>query len=124
MIDWRRFCDGARDVRIDGDAMVVDLGRGRLHRIDVRSVHDAVELSGVVARRAIVDRIEDGALAAWTRNRAGSLVGFRLDNRGRLVGEAWVPGNGLTSDEFMFYVRSVASACDLFEFQLTGRDRE
>lgn len=124
MIEWRRFCDGSRDVELDGDALIVRLGRERQHRIDVLATNDALELSGIVARRAVVDEIEQAALAAWKRNRAASLVGFRLDDRGRLVGESWVPYGGLTKDEFLFYVRGLAAACDLFEFQLTGKDRE
>jgi hypothetical protein len=111
-------------MRVEGEAVVVDLGHGRRHRVDVRATGDALELSGVVARRAIVEETENAALAAWERNRAVSLVGFRLDNRGRLVGEAWMPTSGLSRDEFLFYVRSTAASCDLFEFQLTGKDRE
>jgi hypothetical protein len=124
MIDWRKLCAGARDVQIDGDAVVVTLGHGRKHRVDVESKSDAVELRAVVARRAVVDELETPALAAWHRNRSVSLVGFRLDERGRLVGESWVPGAGLTAPEFMVYVRGIATACDLFEFHLTGKDRE
>ena len=124
MIDWRKLCAGARDVQIDGEAVVVTLGRGRQHRVDVESKSDAVELRAVVARRAVVDEQENPALAAWHRNRAVSLVGFRLDERGRLVGESWVPGAGLTAPEFLVYVRGIATACDLFEFHLTGKDRE
>lgn len=123
MIDWRKLCLGARDVQIEGDAVVVTLGRERQHRVDVESKSDAVELRAVVARRAVVEQ-ENPVLAAWHRNRAVSLVGFRLDERGRLVGESWVPGAGLTADEFLVYVRGIAAACDLFEFQLTGKDRE
>jgi hypothetical protein len=124
MIDWRKLCTGAQDVQIDGDAVVVTLGRGRQHRVDVASKSEAVELRAIVARRAIVDEQDNPALAAWYRNRAGSLVGFRLDDRGRLVGESWVPGAGLTADEFLVYLRGIAAACDLFEFQLTGKDGE
>jgi len=35
------------------------------------------------------------------------LVGFRLDQKGRLVGEAWVPKAGLSGDEFLLYVERV-----------------
>lgn len=52
------------------------------------------------------------------------LVGFRLDQKGRLVGEAWVPKAGLSRDEFLLYVKRVADECDLFEYHLTGNDRE
>ena len=124
MIEWQQFCDGIRDVRLDGEGLLVSLGRGRQHRLHVRPGTDTIELFGIVARGSVADGIEDISLAAWQRNRATSIVGFRLDDRGRLVGEAWVPGAGLTKDEFLFYARSLATACDLFEFQLTGRDRE
>jgi len=124
MIEWHQFCDGIRDVRLDSNSIIVALGRGRQHRLQVRPNADAIELSGIVARRSMVDGLEDANLAAWRRNRATSIVGFRVDDRGRIVGEAWVPGPGLTKDEFLFYVRSLATACDLFEFQLTGRDQE
>lgn len=124
MTEWRQFCTGSRDVQLDGEAVIVQPGRGREHRIDVLTTSDAIELSGIVARRTAVDEIEQAALAAWKRNRAASLVGFRLDDRGRLVGESWVPCGGLTKDEFLVYVRNLAAACDLFEFQLTGKDRE
>lgn len=124
MTEWKRFCDGARDVQVEADDVVVALGRGRQHRLQVRPTPDALELSGIVARRAVADRIEDSSLAAWQRNRASSVAGFRIDDRGRLVGEAWVPLAGLTREDFLFYARSLAVACDSFEFQLTGRDRE
>ena len=124
MIEWRQFCDGVRDVRMDGEGILVALGSGRHHRLDVRPGTDAIELCGIVARRSVAAGIEDVTLVAWQRNRGTSIVGFRLDDRGRLVGEAWVTGAGLTKDEFLFYARSLAAACDLFEFQLTGRDRE
>ena len=124
MIDWRGYCNGARDLQIDGSSVVVTLGQARQHRVHVEPMADAVELSSVVARRAVVDQFDDTAVAAWQRNRGASLVGFRIDDRGRLVGESWVPGPGLTAEEFQIYVRSVAAACDLFEFHLTGKDRE
>jgi hypothetical protein len=87
-------------------------------------VSDAIELSSLVARPSVLAEIDSPSLAAWRRNRAASLVGFRVDERGRLVGESWVPTEGLTRDEFLLYVRGLAAACDLFEFQLTGKDRE
>ena len=49
MIDWRKLCAGARDVQIDGDAVVVMLGHGRKHRVDVESKSDAVELRAGIA---------------------------------------------------------------------------
>lgn len=52
------------------------------------------------------------------------LVGFRMDQKGRLVGEAWMPKVGLGREEFLLYVRRVASECDLFEYSVTGKDCE
>jgi len=112
------------DVKPGGDGLTVTFKNGRQHRIEVSPRPDLIELTGIVARASVVSSIEDVALAAWKRNRATSIVGFRIDKRGRLVGEAWVPNAGLTKDEFLFYVRGVGAACDLFEFQLTGKDRE
>jgi hypothetical protein len=42
-------------------------------------------------------------------------VGFKIDGRGRLVGEAWVPPAGLNREEWSVYVRAVARACDRVE---------
>ena len=124
MMEWRKLCSSARDVEVDGDSLVVSLQDGRRHRIDVRVSDDAVELRAIVAGRAVVESQEDAALAAWHKNRAVSLVGFRIDRNGRLIGETWIPQAGLTAAEFLIYVRSMAAACDLFEFQLTGQDKE
>jgi hypothetical protein len=124
MAEWQQFNRGAKDVEWDGECLRVEVGRGRQQRVHIKATIEAIEFSAVVARRSVVDGLDQPALAAWTRNRAASLVGFRIDNKGRIVGEAWVPRVGLTREEFLFYVRRTAAACDLFEFQLTGRDRE
>ena len=124
MMEWRKLCSSARDVEVDGDSLVVSLQDGRRHRIDVQVSDDSVELRAIVTGRAVVESQEDAALAAWHKNRAVSLVGFRIDRKGRLIGETWIPQAGLTAAEFLVYVRSMAAACDLFEFQLTGQDKE
>ncbi len=122
--EWREFCVGASDSAADDAGLTVQFSNRRLQRIDVCAGDGVIELRSVVARRAVAEHIEDVVLMAWERNRASSLVGFRADDRGRLVGECWVPTAGLTRDEFLFLVRRAAAACDLFEFQLTGHDRE
>ena len=66
----------------------------------------------------------DIAVESWLRNRAISLVGFSIDKKRRLIGEAWVPKAGLTAEEFRLYVRKIASGCDRFEHQLTGEDKQ
>lgn len=124
MIEWTRLCASARDIRVDGSAVIVSLDQARTQRVAIDASDDAIELTSVVARRSVVEQWDDTAIAAWQRNRGASLVGFRIDKAGKLVGESWVPGPGLTTDEFQFYLRSIAAACDLFEYQLTGTDRE
>ena len=124
MIAWRKACAEAKDVAIERDVIVVSLGRDRKHKVEVEAKGDAIELRAVVARRSEVEKHHGATLAAWNRNRSSCLVGFRIDQRGRLLGESWAPVAGLTADEFLLYVRNLAAACDLFEFQLTGEDRE
>jgi hypothetical protein len=124
VIEWLQFCVGAPDLAPDDAGVTVQFSNGRRQRIDVRPGEGVIELRGVVARRAVAVQIERVALVAWERNRASNLVGFRVDDRGRLVGESWVPTCGLTRDEFLFHLRSAAVSCDLFEYQLTGKDLE
>jgi hypothetical protein len=78
----------------------------------------------IVARAADCRKFPDAEMQAWLRNRAVSLVGFRVDERGKLVGEISAPKVGLSADELQFLVRHLATECDRFEFQLTGEDRE
>ena len=124
MPDWLQFCRGAADVSVDADGVQVIASNQRRHRVGVRETADTYELTGVVARPAALSAVSDVPLRAWRRNRGMQLVGFRIDHRGRLVGEAWVPKAGLGREEFLTYVRRVAAECDLFEYHLTGKDRE
>ena len=109
---------------VDGDGVNVITHGERHHRIEIRDTADTYELTGLVARLAALSAIPDVPLRAWRRNRGMCLVGFRVDHKGRLVGEAWVPKAGLGREEFLIYVGRVAAECDLFEFHLTGKDRE
>ena len=122
--DWKKWCHGQADLEVDGDFVSLSLARGRRQRVHVADRGDALEVAGVVARRAVVQTIPDIQLRAWERNRTIHLVGFRVDARGRLVGEAWIPRSGLSADEFLYQVRRVAEECDRFEYVLTGRDLE
>ncbi|WP_441286821.1 YbjN domain-containing protein [Sorangium sp. KYC3313] len=121
--EWTRLCKGA-GFAIDGDEIEVRFADERHHRVRVDDEGDAFRVVGVVAQRAEVQRQENLALRAWRRNRSTQLVGFRLDDRGRLVGESWVPKAGLSGEEFAAYVRQVAAECDRFEYLLTGKDTE
>ena len=124
MADWKAFCRAADDMTFDGDVIVVTFPDQRSHRVVVDEADEVYEFSAVVARPSALYDIEDAPLRAWRRNRATQLLGFRIDRKGRLVGEAWAPKAGLSRDEFLMYVRRVATECDLFEYHLTGKDRE
>jgi hypothetical protein len=58
----------------------------------------------------------------WRRNRGTELVGFHIDRRRRLMGVTWVPKAGLAEAEFQLCVRTLATECDRYEFELTGQD--
>jgi hypothetical protein len=120
--DWKRWCRGHEDIARDGNGVIVTFVGGRHHRIDVSDAGEAYELTGFVARPATLQAIPNAYLRAWERNRTTKLVGFRINRRGRLVGEAWVPKPGLGADEFLHYVRRMAAECDRFEYILTGKD--
>jgi hypothetical protein len=121
--DWIRFCR-AKDLTVDEPHVDVRFRDERRHRVTVKDEGDAYLISGFVVRQAMVTSLPDLPIQTWIRNRATQLVGFRIDQRLRLVGEAWLPKLGLTSAEFQLYLRTVASECDRFEYILTGRDIE
>jgi hypothetical protein len=122
-VSWTPLCRG-RDLVISERGVEVVFADERRHRVTVEERDDAFLLSAIVARQSVVSSLKDVPLKVWQRNRATALVGFRLDQRGRLVGETIVPKIGLAADEFKLSVRSVATECDRFEFSLTGRDNE
>ncbi len=121
--DWRALCRGS-GVEVDGDEVVVAFGNGRSHRVQVRETDEAVEIHAIVARAAAVRDVPDLPLRIWRHNRASQLVGFRIDTRGRVYAEGWVPKAGLTAEEFQLVLRCVAVESDRLEFLLTGRDTE
>ena len=121
--EWSHLCM-APDLKCDAHHVDVTFGDGRGHRVNVEQQADAFVLSAIVVRQSKVALQSDLPVQAWLRNRAVALVGFRIDKRGRLVGEAWMPKIGLTAEEFQLVVRNVAVECDRFEYVLTGRDVE
>jgi hypothetical protein len=118
-----RWCK-VQGLRVDRDGIDVQFADERRHRVRVEEGTEELCLSGVVAGRDVLQGMEGLALRAWRRNRSTQLVGFRIDQEGRLVGEARVPTAGLSQEEFVIYVRQVAAECDRLEFLLTGKDVE
>lgn len=121
--EWSKFCQ-APDLAVEGPHIVITFGDDRRHRVTVEEEADQYFLRAFVVRQATVDSLPNLPIQVWERNRAVSLVGFRIDNRRRLVGEAWIPKAGVTESEFQLYVRTLAIEADRFEYALTGRDVE
>src|SRR5262245_61953615 len=124
MFDWRKVSREAGFSVVGGDVEVT-FADERRHRVTVEERPERRELRlwAVAAGPAMLpDDPEGPHVYAWKRNRLSDLVGFKIDGRGRLVGEAWVPLVGLDVEEWALYVRSVARACDRVEYLLSGRD--
>jgi len=124
MSDWQTFCRGSKDMIPDGKVIAVVIGDGRQQKVRVEAGVGVFELTSVVLRADALKDIPDAALRAWRRNRTTHLVGFKVDQKERLVATAWIPTPGVTAVEFVSQVRRLAREADLFENQLTGADRE
>jgi len=109
---------------VRGAEVTVDLPDGRRHRVSVDELDDGIRLTGRIATRGAIERLDSPELVIWLRNRTVPLVGFHFDKHGSLVGEARAPRVGLDADELCFYVRTVAAECDRLEALLTGEDVE
>jgi hypothetical protein len=121
--NWTQFCQAA-DLAVAHPHVDIKFGDDRRHRVTVQEEPGSYILTAFVVRQAVVSSLPNLPLDVWVRNRATTLVGFRIDNRGRLVAEAWVPKAGIRASEFQHYLRTLAIEADRFEYVLTGRDAE
>lgn len=120
--EWRRLTREA-GLRVHRHSIEVEFQDRRRQRVHVDEVDGpSLRLWSVVAPQRTVAHLDDPLLHAWRRNRLSELVGFSMDNEGRMIGETWVPIIGLTADEWTYYVTVVAKACDHLEYVLTGSD--
>jgi len=124
MTEWRAWCRAELDMEVQGEHVIVTLDDERVQSVLVTEEVDSLEFSSVVLRSGLTQSIPDVELLAWRRNRSMRLVGFKIDKRGRLVATAWAPLAGLTSSECTSLIRRLAREADLFEYQMTGADRE
>ena len=120
-LDWSLLCAGS-DFQVQGSEISVAFSDDRSHKVSLQESDYEYLLTAIVAWPAVVATIPDLAISVWQRNRTVSLIGFRIDKRGRLIAESCAPRNGLTADEFQFYVRHLAIEADRFEYMLSGRD--
>lgn len=117
--DWRSLARAAR-LQLEGDRVRVELPRHRSHLVRIEEHPDAWRIWAKSTREAGED--DSLHLLVWSRNRGESLVSLRIDERGHLLGETWVPVAGATADEFAEAVLAVAVECDRMEFVRTGKD--
>jgi hypothetical protein len=108
-------------VRDDSIEVAFDDGRRQVVHVE-ESKDGSLRIWSVAAHPAVVRDLVDPHLQVWRRNRVTELVGFRLDRRGRIIGEALPASVGITAKEWDLCVRAVARACDRFEYVLTGED--
>ena len=112
--DWRALSREA-GLTLAGDGFLVALGDGRQQQVFVEAADEqALRLWSVAGAPSRV--------AAAAIGESVHLVGFKIDGRGRLIGEAWVHMAGLDAAEWRVYVTAVAQACDRTEYLLSGRD--
>lgn len=121
--EWRRLSRDA-GLSLSGDTIEVGTNGGRQQQVFVDDANPTLlRVWSVATRPSMLQQLEDGPdVYAWRRNRLSDLVGFKTDGRGRLIGEAWVPTEGLDAGEWAVYVRTVAQACDRVEYLLSGKD--
>lgn len=123
--EWRKLATGADDVAVDRlrSAVEVSFTNGRRHVVRIAEEDDGYELEAVVAGPHETAELQDPYMTSWRRNRASRVVGYRVDARGRFCAHAWTPREGLTSEMFLFLVRTLAREADRHELLLTGADR-
>ena len=120
---WLDLCRGP-GLAIQGDTVEVSFRDGRKHRVRAEERDDTLFLSAVVVGAARAKEAEANEVLLWKHNHGTRLTSFRLDARGRVVGEAFMPLVGLTHEAVCFRVRIVAEECDHLERILTGKDLE
>lgn len=120
--DWKLLTrESGFKVSADG-AIRVPCGNERSQTVFVEPHEEAIRLcSNVVPRRHAPPQPE---LTTWKMNRYRELVSFKVVERGRIIGEVWLPDIGITVDEWRIAIRTLAMACDRLEYLWTGRDVE
>jgi hypothetical protein len=123
MNELERLARGARDVTVSGDRIEVQLPNGRVQRVGVEAGDQvAYRLTSIAVPARVLADLPSPEVRMWKVNRSSALVGFRIDPKGRLVAEAWLPRPGLSAEEFLSTIRRLATEADRVEYLLTGED--
>lgn len=125
--DWRSLARRADLSLTPADTTRIELEGGSAQTVELREHADSKTLrarSVIATKKTLAEASSDVAplLYAWQRNRLSDLVGFTIDGKGRLVGESWIPLEGLTPAELRLYLHELARVCDWHEFRLTAQD--
>lgn len=108
----------------DSITVQLDGGTSQVVKFRLDDSKHVLRATSIVARPSVLAAAASDSIYhyAWERNRLSDLVGFTVDARGRLIGQSWIPVEGITPAEFGLYVSELARVCDWHEFRLTGED--
>jgi hypothetical protein len=125
--DWKTLCREA-GLRYQAGSIQIPCGNDRFQdvRVDVSNPGVTRLWSRVASRgqlRLERSEMEHPEIEVWLINRYRELVGFKVVERGTIIGEAWIPMIEVSADEWRLYAETVAKACDRLEYLWTGGDR-
>lgn len=124
--EWRAMARSAGYSVSSSDTVTVKLDGGGKQDISFRpdGARNALRATSIVARPSVLAAasVDSANRYAWERNRLSDLVGFSVDSYGRLIGQVWIPLDGLTPEELILYLSELARVCDWHEFRLSGED--
>ena len=120
--DWKELTREA-GFHLEAGLIRVPCGRDRFHKVNVDDSNvEAIRLWSMVVTSG--NAPANATLQAWKMNRFRELIGFKAAERGRIIGECWIPKGRITADEWRTYVFTLARSCDQLEYLWTGKDVE
>lgn len=125
---WKSLCREA-GLRYIEDCIQVRVGENRFQKVFVDERQAGViRLWSRIALRSQLrpdrDGMESPELRCWSINRYRELVGFKVSDRGTIIGESWIPMIEILPEEWRLYVETLAFSSDRLEHLWTGTDRE
>ena len=120
--DWKQLTREA-GLKVSSEGFIrVACGPERTHMVFVEPRSGVFRLwSRVVPRRHTPNGYE---LMVWRMNRFREIAGFKVTDRGHVIGEAWIPDIAITPEEWKIAVQTLARACDRLEYLWSGKDVE
>lgn len=109
-------------LKLKGDLVEIRVNGRRSQKVEVNDDGDGYRAASVVAWPSRLRVLPDPEGFLWSKNRVTPLVTFRIDRRGRAIGEVLIPKAGLDAEEFIFIMNTLAMECDRLEYMITGND--